>query len=130
MTSKSIDFDSVTIKTLSRYYPNLQITLINLDRFFIGTQLEHFYLFSDWENGQYANNDLSDALRLLTIYKYGGYYFDLDIIHLRSVTNYINFIAAEDGRWVANGAMHADPEHPFIWEATRSFAVTYRYDTK
>jgi lactosylceramide 4-alpha-galactosyltransferase len=69
---------------------------------------------------------LSNALRLLTVYKYGGYYFDLDIISVRPVTYYRNFIAAVDREIVNNNAIHADQKHPFIEMAIKDFVTNFR----
>ncbi len=127
MNSVSIDFKSVPIKTLLSNYSNIRITPIDLDRFFIGTPLEHFYFCSGWKKSLYPIHDLSDAVRLLSLYKLGGgYYFDLDIIHFRPVTDLRNFIVAEDNQSVANGVMHADYQHSFIRSALKEFASTYR----
>ena len=128
MTGPRVDLDSVNIKTLRTNYLNVFITKIDLDDYFIATPLEFWYFCSDWKNGKYRVAHLSDALRLLTLYKYGGYYFDLDIIHLRSLTSSRNFIVAEDETSVANGVMHFDYQHPFIQMAVQSFTDNYQYN--
>lgn len=60
--------------------------------------------------------------------KYGCYYFDLDVIHLRPVTFYRNFIAAESSEAVAIGALHFDKNHPVINDVVKLFSVGHDPD--
>lgn len=128
MTSHhQINFNSPIMKTLSTY-PNVKmIQKAAQERYFTGSPLEAFYYCSGWEKSRFHVQDLSDALRLLTLYKYGGYYFDLDIIHLRPVTSYRNFMVAQDDVLVANGVIHADCcHHPLIEKALKEFSSVYK----
>ena len=127
MTGPTIDFDYVTMKTLTAHYPNLHINQINLNDFVAGTPLDYWYHCSGWDNGKHHVAHLADGLRLLTLYKYGGYYLDLDIIHLRPITPLKNFICAQDEKTVANGAIHAEYGQPVIKLALHAFVSNYRY---
>ncbi|KZR95931.1 Lactosylceramide 4-alpha-galactosyltransferase, partial [Daphnia magna] len=62
-----------------------------------------------------------------TLSKYGGYYFDLDIIHVRPVTYYRNFIATEDGNSASNSVIHSDYGYPLMQMAVNDFPANYRY---
>jgi lactosylceramide 4-alpha-galactosyltransferase len=126
MSGKDIDLESTTMKTL-RKYDNIKIYVIKLGDYFIHTPLEQWYFCSTWNYGPYAVSHLSDALRFLTLYKYGGYYIDLDIIMIQPVTHYRNFIGAENENNLAAGAFHVDYLHPVIRMAVEEFRDTYRY---
>ena len=124
---KSTDSEWVTMRTLQQNYPNLRITNIDLSDYVADTPLDHWYFCSEWNRGWFAVAHLSDALRLLTLSKFGGYYFDLDIIHLRPVTSYRNFFVEDDGSYnLANGIIHADYKHPLIQLAVEEFASEYK----
>jgi lactosylceramide 4-alpha-galactosyltransferase len=69
---------------------------------------------------------LSNGLRLLTLSKYGGYYFDLDIISVRPVTFYRNFVAAQDHNDVNNDVIHADLNNPVIQLAIKDFIINFK----
>lgn len=56
--------------------------VIDLDSFLTETLLEKWYYCSNWTSGPYKTVHLSDALRALSVWKYGDYYFDLDFIHI------------------------------------------------
>lgn len=125
LTGQVVDWNADTMKTL-RKHTNIQIRLINLGDYFIKTPLEHWYFCTTWNYGQYSVSHLSDALRFLTLYKFGGYYFDLDIIMLQPVVPYHNFIVAEDKGDLAAGAIHVEYNHPVINLAIEEFRTTYK----
>jgi lactosylceramide 4-alpha-galactosyltransferase len=114
-----------TVQELEKKYNNVHLISINLDDYMAGTALEHWYHCSDWRNGFYVNN-LSNGLRLLTLSKYGGYYFDLDIISVRPVTYYRNFVAAQDHNDVNNDVIHADLNNPVIQLAIKDFIINFK----
>lgn len=114
-----------TMRVISEY-PNVQMTRINLGDYVAGTPLEHWYFCTEWNRGWYAVAHLSDGLRLLTLSKYGGYYFDLDIIHLKPVTHLRNFVVSESFNKVGNNAIHADSRHPLITQAVEEFHTNYK----
>ncbi|KAI9559842.1 hypothetical protein GHT06_013849 [Daphnia sinensis] len=79
---ESVHSSSVTLRTLTENYKNIRVVGLNMDNYLAGSPLEHWYKFTDWRNGPYHVAHFSDGLRLLTLSRYGGYYFDLDIIHV------------------------------------------------
>ncbi|KAK4030105.1 hypothetical protein OUZ56_023062 [Daphnia magna] len=123
-----VNSSSITLKTLTENYKNIQVIGLNMDNYLAGSPLEHWYKFTDWRKGPYHVAHFSDGLRLLTLSRYGGYYFDLDIIHVRPVTYYRNFIGTEDGGTASNSAIHADYGYPVIQMAINDFPANYRAD--
>ncbi len=121
------------MRGLVENYPNIRIRKLHLDGFFAGTPLERWFYCSDWNNGPFPVTHLSDGLRLLILSKFGGYYFDLDIVHLKPITaQYRNFVVVEslvglEGGVVLNNAViHAQPQHPFSLMAVEEFRTTHR----
>ena len=49
--------------------------------------------------GQIVFNEslFSDAIRLALLYKYGGFYADLDVVVLKSISHLKNVIASDQG---------------------------------
>jgi len=125
MTSE-INMTSPTIKLLVDNYPNIRISQIRLGDYIYGTPLEHWYFCTTWNYGSSAVSHLSDGLRFLTLSKYGGYYFDLDVIQMNPVTEFKNFVVAEDGRKVGSSVIHADFQHPIIRNAVEEFHTNYK----
>ncbi|XP_045026619.1 lactosylceramide 4-alpha-galactosyltransferase [Daphnia magna] len=127
-SQERVNSSSTTLRTLTANYENIRVIGINMDDYMSGSALEHWYKYTDWRNGSYRVAHFSDGLRLLTLSRYGGYYFDLDIIHVRPVTYYRNFIATEDGNSASNGAIHADFGHPVMQMAINDFPANYKAD--
>ncbi|KAI9559843.1 hypothetical protein GHT06_013850 [Daphnia sinensis] len=108
-SQERVNSSSITLKTLTENYKNIRIVGLNMDNYLAGSPLEHWYKFTDWRKGRYHVAHFSDGLRLHTLSKYGGYYFDLDIIHVRPVTYYRNFLATENGHVAADAWTHNGP---------------------
>ena len=115
-----------TIEKLHEKYKNIQMMLVSLDEFIAGTALEKWYHCTDWRKGPYHVSHLSDGLRFLTLNKFGGYYFDLDVLIVKSVMMYRNFIARESNYNLASNSIHADLGNPVIEMAVKNFVSNYR----
>ncbi|XP_046448096.1 lactosylceramide 4-alpha-galactosyltransferase-like [Daphnia pulex] len=115
-----------TVEKLKSKYENIQFIVVDLDEFMAGTSMDKWFHCTDWRTGPYHVAHLSDGLRFLTLHKYGGYYFDLDIISVRPVTYYRNFITAASATNFANGIIHADYGHPITQLAVNDFPTNYK----
>lgn len=122
-----LDESSVTLKTLAENYGNVNIVKIDLKEFFTNTPLEQWFHLNEMQKGPYWVSHLSDALRFLALYKFGGYYFDLDVIHLKQVSFYKNFVALEDPSYLGSSAMQIECHHPVAEMAVNDFRNNYRF---
>ena len=126
-----IDIKATTMRGLVENYHNIRIRKLHFDGFFAGTPLERWYFCSDWNYGSFAVSHLSDAFRFLILFKYGGYYFDLDIVHLKPIkVQYRNFVAVESlkGEVILGSAViHAEYQHLFTLIAVEEFQNNYKY---
>ena len=113
-------------------YKNIRIRKLHLDGYFAGTPLQQWYHCSDWNYGEFYIVHLSDALRLLTLFKYRGYYFDLDIIHFKSIEKvlhnfFVNQLPVDFNPMYNNAALHVDSQQQqFLSMALEEFRITYR----
>ena len=121
------DNATAILSVLMKEYKNIFVSLINMDDYVAGTPLERWYFCTDWRKGPYTVAHLADAIRLLTISKFGGYYFDLDFVFLQPITTYKNFIVSQEANSVANGAFHFDLDQPLIHMALKDFYTNYQY---
>ena len=116
-----------TMRALQEY-GNINLVQINLDDYFFNTTLERWYFCTNWRNSRYAVSHLSDALRYLTLFKYGGYYFDLDFIMMKPVSSLGNFVGLESKNVLGAGAMHADLGHSVFQQTIQEFRGNYKRD--
>ena len=117
---------SNTTQKLADTYTNLRLIGVDLDEYLAGTALEKWYHCTNWRKGPYHVSHLSDGLRFLTLNKFGGYYFDLDVMIVKSVSMYRNFIARESNYNLASNSIHADLGNPVIEMAVKNFVSSYR----
>lgn len=125
MTGRRLNTSDAVMQALA-LYGTIHVHTIRLSDYFLHSPLERWYFCTNWRTGPFAVSHLSDALRFLTIFKYGGYYFDLDFVMMRPVSEYRNFVGAESATDMAAGAFHADFQHDFIEQAVKEFLATYR----
>uniref|UniRef100_A0A182MJS3 Alpha 1,4-glycosyltransferase domain-containing protein n=1 Tax=Anopheles culicifacies TaxID=139723 RepID=A0A182MJS3_9DIPT len=92
-------------------YRNVHLRFVNLTTYANGTPLEEWMESGEIFRSLYMNSHLSDVMRYLTLYKYGGTYLDLDVIVQQSFEKLEpNYAGAESVRWVAAGVMNFDPK--------------------
>ncbi|PWA93956.1 glycosyltransferase, DXD sugar-binding motif protein [Artemisia annua] len=75
--------------------------------------------------------NLSNLLRLVVLYKYGGVYLDTDFILLKDFSGLCNAIGAQSatrsGNWTRlnNAVLIFDKEHPLLYKFIEEFALTF-----
>lgn len=63
-----------------RTYPNVHFRRINFRKYSVGTPAEEFLANNTIFQSKYLIQTFSDVLRLITLYHFGGIYFDLDSV--------------------------------------------------
>lgn len=96
------------IRHLLINYRNIKIRHIYPDRYVKDTPLEAWYTSGALKKSHWPISHMSDMLRYLTLWKYGGIYLDLDVVVTSSLENLTNFAGAEDWDDVAAGVMGFD----------------------
>jgi lactosylceramide 4-alpha-galactosyltransferase len=83
---------------------------------------------------KYLSFILSDAIRLLLVHNYGGWYSDVDIVFMRSLRNLRNVISGDHvtrdnthtiGKALNNAIYHFDAGHEYIANCLRDFAAAF-----
>jgi hypothetical protein len=104
--------------TLIKQYSNLVWLKLNPKELFRDTHLDSW-----WTSGQVFKSvhkiaHFSDAARLAVLYKYGGFYSDLDTIAVKSFEALMNKSGAgylyENGASLGNGFLHFTKRHSFV----------------
>ena len=89
-------------------YPNVRIRHVYPEKYVENTSLELWYKSGVLKKSQWPRSHMSDILRYLTLWKYGGIYLDLDVVVTMSLERLTNFAGAEDWDDVAAGVMGFD----------------------
>ena len=110
-------------------YQNLKIIKFNAQDVFLSTPLESW-----WKEGRVLNSSskvahISDAMRLVLLYKNGGVYSDLDTICLKSFEDLLDFSGVgylnEWGESLGNGFIIFKKNHSFLLDSISDFARSY-----
>lgn len=93
------------IKLISEF-PNVFLRNVNMTLFANGTPMESLERSAKVYQSNVVAVHLSDVVRLLVLYRYGGIYIDMDMIALRSFDSLpTNFFAQEFDGYLNNGAL-------------------------
>uniref|UniRef100_A0A1S4HCI6 Alpha 1,4-glycosyltransferase domain-containing protein n=1 Tax=Anopheles gambiae TaxID=7165 RepID=A0A1S4HCI6_ANOGA len=88
-------------------YPNVHLRYVNLTTYANDTPLKEWMARGEILRSQYMNSHLSDVMRYLTLYKYGGTYLDLDVIVQQSFEKMKpNYAGAESPQYIAAGVIN------------------------
>uniref|UniRef100_A0ABD2WQ84 Alpha-1,4-N-acetylglucosaminyltransferase n=2 Tax=Trichogramma TaxID=7490 RepID=A0ABD2WQ84_9HYME len=93
------------ISKLLKYYPNIQVRRILVEEYMKYTPIEKWFASGILQSSRWPNSHMSDILRYLTLWKFGGIYLDLDVVVTTSLVNLTNFAGAEDWMDVAAGVI-------------------------
>ncbi|XP_030751590.1 lactosylceramide 4-alpha-galactosyltransferase-like isoform X2 [Sitophilus oryzae] len=87
-------------------YSNIKLQYLNMKKFVQGTPVEKLWAEEQIYESKYLLWHISDILRILTLWKYGGIYMDLDVLVMKNLdTLSKNFAGAEEPESLANGVM-------------------------
>ena len=67
---------------------------------------------------------ISDALRVLLVWKFGGIYLDLDYVVMEDMTHYQTFLV-DNGSGVTNNAFSFPPGHSFLFKVLENIQKSY-----
>ncbi|XP_057368182.1 lactosylceramide 4-alpha-galactosyltransferase-like isoform X2 [Daphnia carinata] len=123
----SLDIPS-WLKVLSRY-PNVAVVLLNEERYFSGTPLEDWYSKGVWRTSRFQMGHLSDYIRIVSLYKGGGMYLDMDILTLRAFKGAIfrNCLVYENDAMdtIGNSVLHLERGHSLTSELIQLLSEEY-----
>ncbi|KAG7189715.1 hypothetical protein KM043_017383 [Ampulex compressa] len=104
----NISQESKTILGQLMSYPNVKIRHLYPTTYFKTTPLERWYASGALKKSRWPRSHMSDVLRYITLWKYGGIYLDLDVVVVKSLEGLTNFAGAEDWENVAAGVIGFD----------------------
>jgi hypothetical protein len=128
--SLKAQLDPDSLQLFSKY---LNINWLKLDQVFNATPLLDWWKSSQVLKSGYKVAHLSDASRLALLYKYGGFYSDLDTITVRNLLPLSKYAAGigylyEEGDSIGNGFLYFKAGHPFLESAMKEMKQNYKAD--
>ncbi|XP_055297569.1 lactosylceramide 4-alpha-galactosyltransferase-like [Sitodiplosis mosellana] len=90
------EMQPATLAVLRSNFTNIHFLNVNIDTFVEGTPVQKFYHSGKLFTSKYLIEHMSDFLRFLVLYKYGGIYLDTDVIVQKNFDNLPdNFLGKE-----------------------------------
>ncbi|KAH8263401.1 hypothetical protein KR044_008257, partial [Drosophila immigrans] len=110
-------------------YKNVHLRQLNIWRYAMGTPIEDWVNKGDLFESSFLTEHTSDLLRLMSLYRYGGIYMDIDVVVLRSMENLaLNYVGAEDAETLCNAVLSLGPKdkgHEIAEIFLRDFQANY-----
>ncbi|XP_063709148.1 lactosylceramide 4-alpha-galactosyltransferase-like [Culicoides brevitarsis] len=119
------------VKNVLRDNPNVFLRKLDYVEFSKGTPMEDFFKKNkNFKESKFFKTHLADMLRLITLYKYGGLYFDLDVVVLKNFEELgENFVARAEGPFMMSGTLQFSSKgigHIFAENCLKDLAKHYR----
>ena len=103
----------------------------------MNTPLQNITKSTQFTKSEFKTTHQSDALRLALIFKYGGFYSDLDAVTIQELSKLKNVIGATKAdskvgtlSHLANGEFHFEKKHQLLWETMKMFKKVYTGKTR
>ncbi|XP_034473974.1 lactosylceramide 4-alpha-galactosyltransferase-like [Drosophila innubila] len=91
-------------------YKNVHLRQLNIWRYAKDTPVEDWVLRDNMFLSIYPTEHTSDLLRLLTLYRFGGIYMDLDVVVLRSLEDVpLNYVGVKFDGLLSNAVISLEP---------------------
>jgi hypothetical protein len=114
---------------LKDHYANVAVFLVDNGNYFSGSPLQKWYENGEWRDSRFRTAHLSDYIRLVSLYRHGGLYMDLDYVVLKpldeKLLHNVLLVEGADGKQLNNGVIHFEPGHRLIKELIQYLAAEY-----
>ena len=111
---------------------NVRFYTVDLHKIYKDTPLQHLVASQKFQKSKFHITHQSDALRLALIFKYGGFYSDLDAITIRDLSNFHNVIGAtkinarhDTFAHLNNGVFHFEAKHQILLQTMKMFTRVF-----
>ncbi|XP_050548333.1 lactosylceramide 4-alpha-galactosyltransferase-like [Daktulosphaira vitifoliae] len=101
LSPSSVENKSEVLIKLQKY-KNINLRYVNLRSYSANTPAQNFVTSNTIYTSNWPVSHTSDLLRFLTLWKFGGTYLDLDVVLLKSLGNFSNFVSKESDDSIAS----------------------------
>lgn len=91
-------------------YKNVHFRQLNIWRYARDTPIEGWVNKGELFRSSFLTEHTSDLLRLMSLYRFGGIYMDIDVVVLRSLENVpLNYVGAQEPDVLCNAVISLEP---------------------
>jgi hypothetical protein len=106
---------------------SIKVRRYDLEEMLVGTPAQVFRKrLKEARQGPFWYTNVSNLLRMLLLYKYGGFYMDTDVIIVRPLHSLkVNVLGQQDSLAINGALMYFEKENPYIEACIREFVEHY-----
>ncbi|CAG0915855.1 unnamed protein product [Notodromas monacha] len=104
----------IILKSWSEMYPNVMFIKLDIVQWLSGTILQSWLSKNLLDKSPFKTAHSSDVLRYATLFKYGGFYLDTDVIVMRSMDDLVNAVGLFETKLINGAAMAFKKHHPYM----------------
>jgi len=132
LLSDLLDLTDNSTCYLHQTLSNISFYKIDLQTIYENTPLQDWIKSNQFDESKIKVNHQSDALRLALIFKYGGFYSDLDMVTIQDLSTFKNVIGGirrnqQHGNLfhLASAVFQFEEKHLLLWETMEMFTKKY-----
>ncbi|KAG8244529.1 hypothetical protein J6590_019781 [Homalodisca vitripennis] len=92
-------------------YNNVHVVMLDLAELFMRSIVEELYFNSRFEESRHPVEHVSDVIRLLVLWRFGGTYMDIDVVSIRPLDELgTNYAGWQDEFTIASGVLNFAPD--------------------
>lgn len=118
------------VRNLLEANKNVHFRRLDVVKFAEGTPMEVFFKSGRYKNSKHLPTHLADILRLVTLWKYGGLYFDLDVVVIKNHAELgESFLVKSLNRMLMSGTMQFGGHgigHTFVEDCLKDLVKHFR----
>ncbi|XP_074395301.1 lactosylceramide 4-alpha-galactosyltransferase-like [Zonotrichia albicollis] len=107
-------------------FPNVEILPLDLTELFSGTPLAQWFLQLQRQQEPHYLVVLSDACRIVLMWKFGGIYLDTDFIVLKNLQNLTNALGLQSYDELNQAFLSFEAKHKFLELCMQDFVQNYK----
>lgn len=137
MLSDMLDLNDNSTCYLHQSVSNVSFYKIDLQTIYENTPLQDLMKSKLFLKSKFKVTHQSDALRLALVFKYGGFYSDMDAVTIHDLSTFKNVIGAtkinakvDTSAHLANGEFQFEEKHQLLWETMKMFTKVFTGNTR
>ena len=107
-------FQDKNFQVVKKKYGNLQAKYLRIPSLIYGSPISDLSWIEIIEDSKYSVSHLSDLLRYLILYNFGGTYLDLDALVIKPLPNLTNFLGRESYEYLNSAVLRFQKHHPIL----------------
>ncbi|CAG0922853.1 unnamed protein product [Notodromas monacha] len=104
----------IVLKSWSERYPNVMFINLDIVQWLNGTILLPWLSKNLLDKSPFKTAQASNALRYVTLFKYGGLYLDTDVIVMRPMEDLVNAVGLQGTNVLNNAVLAFEKHHPYM----------------